>query len=206
MYNALSTGLTHLEKRVREPHLHWLAGDGTTFVSDKPAQEELQSLTPPFRLFPNRDVTGCQPKGSRVTQDLDYYATHTATACAQACIAWNAELDASGDDGIYCNAAVWKNNLAGLDPATFIASTGSSARYSQCNCWIKVVKDICGPGPPSSSYEAPGVNFMVMQTYRFPCTPSCSILLQLRKHTTHVVRDCGSQLPVAAEHAVSTAV
>ena len=170
-----SSGLSQYAHASFSDSHQWLADAGdipTQFVNEPADSSELQSLTPPFRLFKNRDLTGCQPKGSSITQDLDYYATHTATACAQACIEWNSKLDASGDDGVYCNVAVYKAILDGLDPASFITSTGLSTSYSAWNCWVKVVKQVCGPQPPLASYQADGVDMMVMQTNRYPCALS----------------------------------
>ena len=144
----------------------WLAGAGdipTRFVNELANAEELQSLTPPFRLLRDQDLTGCQPAGSTVTQDLDYYATHSATACAQACIEWNAELNTPGRNGALCNAAVYKDNLHLFDPRHLINSTGSSTTYTEWNCWIKVIGDICGPRPPPDSYFAPGADLLIMQ-------------------------------------------
>ena len=61
---------------------------------------ELWSLKPPFRVFRNRDLAGCNAgegsDGSIKVQGLGFYATHTATACAQACIDFDTHLNSDG--------------------------------------------------------------------------------------------------------------
>lgn len=146
---------------------HWRADDVSTFTLEAADQEELQSLTPPFRLFPDQDLSGCDRAGSTITQGLDYYITHSATACAQACIAWNM----AGRERTLCNAAVYKAALGEPDPDTFITSTGSSNTYTAWNCWLKVIKDICGPAPPPASVTAAGASMLIMDSDQFPCAP-----------------------------------
>ena len=156
--------------------------------------DELQSLTPPFRLFRDQDLTGCGRDGTTVTQDLDYYITHSATACAQACIAWNA----SGRDCTPCNAAVYKAALGepARDPDTFINSTGSSNTYHAWNCWLKVIKDICGPAPPPASVAAASASMLIMDSDQFPCAP-----LSLHRSLTFTGKIvCAQPLQATASH------
>ena len=142
---------------------------------------ELQRLTPAFCVFVNRTLSDCDPitQSSRTTvQTLGYYVTRTATACAQACNAWNSEVAPDGSNGTFCNAAEFHLdlNVGGdiQDFAALINSTGSSTTYRAWNCWLKVINDTCGSAPPAASSPQPGASLLVMEaTDRPRCTPIC---------------------------------
>ena len=140
---------------------------------------ELQRLTPAFRVVVNRTLFDCDPtKQSTPTtvQTLGYYVTRTATACAQACNAWNSEVAPDGSNGTVCNVAEFHTdlNVGGdvQDFAALINSTGSSTTYSAWNCWLKVINDTCGLAPPAASLPQPGASLLVMEvTDRPRCAP-----------------------------------
>ena len=139
---------------------------------------ELQRLTPPFRVFANRTLSDCdstaQPNRATV-QALGYYVTRTATACAQACIAWNSAIAPDGSNGnqAVCNAAEFHTNLSVgrdvQDLTSLVDSTDSSTTYRAWNCWLKVVNDTCGPAPPAASLPLADASLLVMVTEQ--CAP-----------------------------------
>ena len=81
------------------------AGEPSWFKTELADVAELRSLTPPFRRFENRKIGMCDSSSpATFIQDLGHYLTHTATACAQACIAFNANA-AANNSGYLCNTA-----------------------------------------------------------------------------------------------------
>ena len=148
------------------------AGDAQIFTVAPVDGKELQSLSPPFRVYKERNIHGCAPKAGWIpneTEDIDYYITHTATACAQACIAWNVELTASGRSGTPCNVAGYRTDKSEYDLASIVDPTGSTDTYTLWNCFLKSIKDICSPLPPPASVAEAGANLLVLESSEFPC-------------------------------------
>ena len=103
---------------------------------------------------------------STFIQDLGHFLTHTATACAQACIAYNAVVPAGSP---LCNSAEF-HPVFRYDAGAFVASSGSSTKqYETWNCWIKVVRNICGPAPPQHSLELQDSSLLVMMPVQSNC-------------------------------------
>ena len=149
--------------------------------------EQLMSLMPPFRLFSGRALQGCDNNardGSIIIQGLAYYATHTATACAQACIQWNTQHDAR--DATQCNAVTYWVGMSDLDPADFVHSNGSFSTYSKWNCWLKVFHDICPTSQfepwPQYTYDVSNRDLLIMQSADRPCA---SALLRCAAKALH---------------------
>ena len=126
------------------------AGNARQFVTEEADSDALLSLSPPFRLFQDRDRASCDdavaPDGIRKALGLAYYVTHTATACAQACIEYDSKLNRDGTPRAQCNAAAYYDDLGSNLPADWLQSDGS---YSKWNCWLKTLHNIC----PTSESE-----------------------------------------------------
>jgi hypothetical protein len=62
----------------------------TNQTTEEPDAKELLLLTPPFQLFRDQNLSPCEPAPGEpnfkkgVVEDLGYFFTNTATACAQA--------------------------------------------------------------------------------------------------------------------------
>ena len=147
------------------------AGDTTHFVTEESDATALQSLTPPFRLFRKRDFGGCDAgegtDGSVKAQGLGYYVTHTATACAQACIEFDAQLNSDGTKRTQCNAVAYSPRLGDTPPVEFVLPNGL---YSKWNCWLKVIRNICPTTEsepwPLWSIPSDGNDLMIRQSTR----------------------------------------
>ena len=152
--------------------LHCCAGNALSFAVAPVDAKELQSLSPPFRTYLNRYISGCEPAKGWIpneTETIDYYITHTATACAQACIAWNAALTSSGSSSTPCNVVAYRNDLGDYEPTELVDSTQPTDTYTKWNCFMKSIKNVCGPLPPPASVVEAGIDLLVLDSSEYEC-------------------------------------
>jgi hypothetical protein len=146
------------------------AGSPLRFETEAANVTELRSLTPPFRRFKDTKIGMCDSTSpAAFIQDLGHFLAPTATACAQACIAFNA----NASNGYECNTAEFHAKFD-YDAATFSTATDTGETYESWNCWIKVVHNICGAAPPQYSQALLGADLLVMAPIPSNCAcPFC---------------------------------
>ena len=169
----------HTQHTLRFPCRCSCAGTPSRFQTELADPAELLRLTPPFRIFKDQKFGTCDSDAA-MSQDLGHYLTRTATACAQACIAYNANV--TGGSPYLCNSAVYVSTIEYDAGAFEIASSSSAERYLYWNCWIKVINNICGSAAPQHSEEEAGADLLVVAPNQSNCARAhcmtCTRLLQ----------------------------
>ena len=137
------------------------AGTPSRFQTEQADSAELLRLTPPFRVFKDKGFGTCDSDPTKFQYVYPgHYITRTATACAQACIAYNANVT-SGSPYL-CNSAVYKATFSYDAGGLTIAASPSAGRYQYWNCWIHVINNICGSAAPLGSTEVQGADLLVV--------------------------------------------